>query len=101
MYVYDKNFINKILEISDLVKIINTFLEEDQVSVSETFTCPFCQEKGFVISSFHQRFFCFNCDKTGNIIDFIKIFHKFSFEEAIICLALEHGIPIIKYETNI
>lgn len=42
--------------------------------------CPFCcgKERSFIIHTKLRTFYCFSCDKKGDIIDFVMLYHSLS-----------------------
>lgn len=58
--------------------------------------CPFHADKSpsFKVSPNTQTFYCFGCGKHGDVIDFIKELHGFSFKDACRYLNIIPGKPI-------
>lgn len=77
--------IKKIINTYDIVKVISSILKVKKSGSGFFTTCPFHNEKtaSFYISKNNQRFYCFGCHKTGNIINFIMEYKKCNFITAI------------------
>lgn len=58
--------------------------------------CPFHDERtpSFTVSGKRQRFHCFGCGESGDVIDFIKKLHNLSFKDAISYLGVRPGHPV-------
>lgn len=61
--------------------------------------CPFHGDKdpSFSVNEEKGFFYCFGCNKTGNVIRFLMEIDGITFQEAIKKLALRFGIPIDSY----
>ena len=64
--------------------------------------CPFHNEKtpSFSINPKSNRFKCFGCGKSGNVIDFVMEFKKIEFPSACEVIAADHKIIIPKEKMN-
>lgn len=80
-----KTKIENIIKKYDILKLISSILEVKKSGNSFFTKCPFHEEKtaSFYISKKSQRYYCFGCHKTGNIINFIMEYKKCSFLSAI------------------
>lgn len=81
--MHTKNVIDEINE--NVVKIISHFIELQQHGNSYKALCPFHAEKtpSFSVSPSKGVFKCFGCGLAGDAIDFIKVYEKVDFAEAL------------------
>ncbi|HIH2763686.1 MAG TPA: DNA primase [Candidatus Azoamicus sp.] len=80
-----KTKIEDIVNKYDILKLISSILELKKYGSGFFAKCPFHNEKtaSFYISKKSQRYYCFGCHKTGNIINFIMEYKKCTFASAI------------------
>ena len=92
-----QDVINRVMEASDIVKVVEQYVQLDKKSSSNFFgLCPFHSEKtpSFSVSPGKQMFYCFGCHKGGNVFKFLEEIEHLSFPEAVERLAKEAGIEI-------
>ncbi len=92
----------KILEIKNSVSIvdfISAYVQLRKAGKNYRGLCPFHQEKtpSFVVSEDKQIFHCFGCHEGGTVFQFLMLFKKISFPEAVKEVAEYAGITI-QYE---
>lgn len=94
-----RNYQSIIEEIKDRCNIIDVVSAE--VPLKRTGSnfkglCPFHSEKtpSFVVSESRQRFTCFGCGASGDVIEFVKRYHGLSFPESVERLANLCGISM-------
>lgn len=70
------------IRIEDYIK---QYIDLKQVGTTLVGLCPFHDEKtpSFKIDTTKNRYHCFGCDATGDLIDFIQMFHKASYQTAV------------------
>ncbi len=80
-----------------IVELINRFVPLRQVGNRFVAPCPFHQETkpSFNVTP-DGRFYCFGCQKTGDIFTFWMEYHGVSFKEALEQLAGEAGVTLQK-----
>lgn len=80
-----------------IVELINRFVPLRQVGNRFVAPCPFHQETkpSFNVTP-DGRFYCFGCQKTGDIFTFWMEYHGVSFKEALEQLAAEAGVTLQK-----
>ena len=71
-----KDSVEKILEATDLVDLIGSYIQVKKAGSAFRANCPFHHEKtpSFYITPSTQRFHCFGCGKGGDAISFIRDF---------------------------
>jgi DNA primase len=64
--------------------------------------CPFHNEKtpSFRVDDDKKFFYCFGCNKGGNIFTFLQEYKKISFTEALEEIAEKYGITLTKFKPN-
>jgi len=88
--------INEILERSDIVEIIASYIPLKQAGRNFKTTCPFHREKtpSFVVSPDKQIFHCFGCGEGGNALHFLTKYERLNFREALEILSKKTGVPL-------
>ena len=91
-----QNFINEVQTKTDIVELISTYIPLKRSGRNFKALCPFHGEKtpSFMISPQKQIFHCFGCGEGGGIIQFLMLYEKVSFVEAIEILANRAGLNI-------
>ncbi len=81
----DRSKIEKIIKSYDIVEFISSILDVKKSGSVFFSKCPFHNENtaSFYISKKSQRFYCFGCHKTGNIINFIMEYKNCSFTSSL------------------
>lgn len=70
----------------DIVNIINQYIHLKKIGYSYAGVCPFHNTRtydAFRVSPDLQRFKCFNCGASGDVIEFIKLYHNTDFTGAL------------------
>ena len=99
---FPDNFINELVERSDIVDVVSSYVRLSKKSGSNMFgLCPFHSEKtpSFSVSPDKQIYHCFGCGKGGGVISFIMEVENLSFPEAVEFLAKRAGMQLPE-ETN-
>lgn len=94
---FPENFINELVERSDIVDVVSGYVRLGKKSGSNMFgLCPFHSEKtpSFSVSPDKQIYHCFGCGKGGGVINFIMEIENLSFPEAVEFLAKRAGMPL-------
>jgi DNA primase len=96
-----KESVEKVLEATDIVDLISSYIQVKKAGSKFRANCPFHNEKtpSFYITPHSQRFHCFGCGKGGNAINFIRDYENLPFTDAVKKLASRAGIHIIE-ESN-
>ena len=91
-----KEFIDLLLEKSNIVDVINQFIKIDKKGNDYWACCPFHTEKtsSFSVSEKKQFYYCFGCGAKGSAINFIMDFNNVSYPEAIEILAKQMGMEV-------
>lgn len=93
---FPENFINELVERSDIVDVVSGYVRLGKRSGSNLFgLCPFHSEKtpSFSVSPDKQIYHCFGCGKGGGVINFIMEIENLSFPEAVEFLARRRACP--------
>lgn len=86
------------LESTDIVDLISSYIEVKRAGSQFRANCPFHHEKtpSFYITPSSQRFHCFGCGKGGDAISFVRDYENLPFTDAVKKLALKAGVVIIE-----
>lgn len=99
---FSSDFIDKVLEASDLVDHINQDTQLKGAGTRLMGLCPFPDHNekspSFSVSRDKQVYHCFGCKKSGNLITYLQQHRGMSFPEAIEFLADRAGIAISEEE---
>ncbi len=94
--LFPETVITDVLERSNIVELIASYVPLKRVGRSYKANCPFHPEKtpSFIVSSDKQIFHCFGCGVGGNALSFVMQYEKVNFREALEILAQRSGIPL-------
>lgn len=89
-------FINDLLQRTDLVELIDSYVPLQKRGNSHVACCPFHHEKSpsFNVVAKKQFYHCFGCGASGNAISFIMNYLHQSFPEAVETLATRVGLVV-------
>ena len=96
-----KDFINRLVDDSDIVAVINHYVSLTKKGNNYTCCCPFHEEKtpSFVVSPQKAIFHCFGCGAGGNVLTFIKDIEGLNFVEAVEKLAELNNVTVPRENT--
>ncbi|MCK9350471.1 MAG: DNA primase [Clostridiales bacterium] len=103
MGLISRHSIDAVVEANDIVEVVSSYVMLDKKSALNHFgLCPFHEEKtpSFSVSPGKQIFYCFGCQKGGNVIKFIQEIEHLSYPEAIRFLAERAGVAIEETEDD-
>jgi len=91
--------IDKILDKTDIVEIISSYVPLKKAGQNFRARCPFHEEKtpSFMVSPAKQIYHCFGCSAGGNAIGFLMNHEKMDFIEALKVLADKTGMALPRY----
>ena len=98
-----KETVEKILTENDIVEVISEYVELTPIRGSRfKGVCPFCHGKDlkFKIDHARQAYYCFDCEKHGDVITFLKDHMGLSFWKAVKELALRAEIELPEMPDN-
>ena len=98
-----KEFISDIVDMTDIVSLVDSYLPLKRKGKDHWGICPFCDDgknPSFSVSEQKQFFYCFKCRATGNVIGFLQSHQGYDFIESIEALAARAGIEV-PYDTNV
>lgn len=89
-------FIDELLNRTDIVEFIDSYVPLKKRGTSHTACCPFHTEKtpSFNVISKKQFYHCFGCGVSGNVISFAMSYLHLSFPDAIETLATRAGLAV-------
>lgn len=96
MPIISQETIQKILDETDIVELIEGYFPLKRAGVNRVAVCPFHNEKtpSFNVNPTRQIFHCFGCGAGGDAIKFIMMYDNLPFPEAAKRLADRAGIMI-------
>ncbi len=97
MAIISESAAAEILQRSNIVEVINSFVPLKKAgNGSWKACCPFHQEKtpSFHVSESKQLFYCFGCQKGGNVITFVRDYLNLDYRETMEHLAQRCGVVI-------
>ena len=88
----------KILEATDIVDLISSYIPVKRAGSSFKANCPFHNEKtpSFHINAQRQTFKCFGCGEGGDAYSFVMKYEGLSFTDAVRKLAAKANIAIVE-----
>ncbi|MCK4809352.1 MAG: DNA primase [Candidatus Omnitrophica bacterium] len=97
-----QQFIEEIQARTDIAELISSYIPLKKAGRNFKALCPFHNEKtpSFLISPQKQIFHCFGCGEGGGVIQFLMLFEKVSFVEAVEILAKRLGQEIPYQKTS-
>ena len=97
-----KDFIRDIVDTTDIVSLVDSYLPLKRKGKDHWGQCPFCDDgknPSFSVSEQKQFYFCFKCRASGNVIGFLQSHQGYDFIESIEALAARAGMEV-PYENN-
>jgi DNA primase len=90
------DFINELLNRTDLVELIDRHVPLKKAGANYHACCPFHAEKtpSFTVSPSKQFYHCFGCGAHGNALSFLMAYNHLEFIDAVEELANHLGLPI-------
>jgi DNA primase len=97
-----KESVEKVLEATDIVDLISSYIQVKKAGSQFRANCPFHNEKtpSFYITPHSQRFHCFGCQKGGDAISFVRDYENLPFTDAVRRLASRAGIHLIEESSD-
>ncbi|MFC5049161.1 DNA primase [Rubritalea spongiae] len=90
--------IQAILDQTDIVDVISSYIPLKRAGGTFKANCPFHNEKtpSFNVNPARQFFYCFGCGEGGSAIGFVQKYENLPFVDAVKKLADRAGVPIIE-----
>jgi DNA primase len=91
-----QHIVEQVQSSSDIVDVISSHIPLKRAGRSFKACCPFHSEKtpSFLVSPEKQIWHCFGCGAGGSVFNFIALYERVSFPEAVRLLAEKAGIAI-------
>ncbi len=95
---YPQTFIDDLKRQTDIVRVIQDYVQLKKKGANWMACCPFHKEKtpSFSVSPTKEIFYCFGCHKGGSVFNFVMEIERASFPEAIKIVADKIGMPLPK-----
>ena len=90
-------FIREIVEITDIVTLVDSYVPLKKKGKDHWGLCPFCDDgsnPSFSVSSQKQFYYCFKCRATGNVITFLESYEGLDFVESVERLAARASLDV-------
>ncbi len=96
---YTDALIEEVVNRSDIVAVVSQYVKLKKTGKNHKGLCPFHNEKtpSFIVSEDRQRYHCFGCGASGDVIEFIINMEKLDFVDALEYLAEQNGIRLEDY----
>jgi DNA primase len=92
------DFVEQVKTSVDIVSVVGEYVRLRRQGSGGRYTglCPFHREKtpSFHVDGSKQAFYCFGCQKGGDVFNFVMEIEALTFFEALRWLAERHGIPM-------
>ncbi len=98
----DRNTIDRIMDATDIVEVVQDFVSLKKRGVNYIGCCPFHNEKtpSFIVSPSKGIFKCFGCGKSGNAVGFVMEHEQMTYPEALKYIARKYGIEVVEKELS-
>ncbi len=99
---FDRRFIEDLIERSDIVDVVGSYVPLTKKGANYWACCPFHNEKtpSFSVSPDKQMCYCFGCKKGGGVINFVMEIENLSYPDAVRFLAKRANIPVPEEERD-
>src|SRR3990172_7110528 len=96
MAFISEEIIAQVIERSDIVEMIASYIPLKRAGRNFKANCPFHNEKtpSFVVNPEKQIFHCFGCGVGGNVLTFVMKQERLEFPEVVRMLAEKVNVPI-------
>lgn len=96
MAIIPKENIEQILNATDIVDLVQSYVPLKRAGAQFRANCPFHNEKtpSFYVNPARQSFKCFGCGAGGDAITFVRDYENLPFTEAVRKLAQRTGVPL-------
>ena len=93
---YTNRSITNLKDQINIVDVVGRSIPLKKAGASYKANCPFHSEKtpSFNVNEQRQMFYCFGCQASGDVIEFVKRYYNLEFNDAVERLANEYGIQL-------
>ena len=93
---YTARSISNLKDQINIVDVVSRALPLRKAGASYKCVCPFHNEKtpSFNVNEQRQMYYCFGCQASGDVIEFVKNYYNLDFGDAVDKLAAEYGIEM-------
>ncbi len=94
--------VQQVKEATNIVDVIGSRVTLQRSGANFKGLCPFHSERGpsFFVSETMQRYKCFGCGKSGDVLTFLEEYEGMTFREALESLAEAAGITLVATTSN-
>lgn len=96
MAIIPRENIEQVLNATDIVDLVNSYVPLKRSGAQFKACCPFHNEKtpSFYVNPSRQSYYCFGCGANGDAITFVRDYENLPFTEAVRKLAQRAGVPL-------
>jgi DNA primase len=93
---YPQTFIEDLKRQTDIVRVVQDYVQLKKKGPRWTACCPFHKEKtpSFTVNPAKEIFYCFGCHKGGSVFNFVMEMERVVFPEAVKIVAEKSGVPL-------
>ncbi|MCR5594832.1 MAG: DNA primase [Lachnospiraceae bacterium] len=93
---YSDELIEEIRSKNDILDIVGSYVHLQKRGSTYFGLCPFHNEKtpSFSVTPSKQMYYCFGCQKGGNVFTFLQEYENYTFKEALEVLAQKAGVEL-------
>ena len=99
---FPQTFIDDLRRQADIVRVVSDYVSLKKKGANWMACCPFHQEKtpSFSVNPAKDIFYCFGCQKGGNVFKFVMEMERVTFPEAVRIVAGKAGVPLPALEED-
>src|SRR5262249_47487569 len=102
MALFPQQFLDDLRQQASIVSVIQDYVPLKHVGNSHKGLCPFHTEKtpSFTVHDDKGYFYCFGCQKTGNVFKFLELHENIGFPDAVRMVAQKFGVSLPEMEES-
>ncbi len=99
---YSDELIEEVRSKNDILDVVGNYVHLQKRGNTYFGLCPFHNEKtaSFSVTPSKQMYYCFGCQKGGNVFTFLQEYENYSFQEALTVLAEKAGITLPEADSS-
>ncbi len=99
---YSDELIEEVRSKNDILDVVGNYVHLQKRGNTYFGLCPFHNEKtaSFSVTPSKQMYYCFGCQKGGNVFTFLQEYENYSFQEALAVLAEKAGITLPEADSS-
>ena len=99
---YSDELIEEVRSKNDILDVVGNYVHLQKRGNTYFGLCPFHNEKtaSFSVTPSKQMYYCFGCQKGGNVFTFLQEYENYSFQEALTVLAERAGVSLPEVDVS-